>query len=64
VRGERVLSGNFFTHRVVRVWNELPEEVVEAGTITTFQRHLDWYMDGERFRGIWAQTQAKGTSSV
>eukprot|EP00061_Rhincodon_typus_P014461 g41490.t1 len=33
-RFERDLRGNFFMHRVVHVWNELPEEVVEAGTIT------------------------------
>jgi len=35
VRGERyrrAQRGNFFTQRVVSVWNELPEAVVEAGT--------------------------------
>lgn len=29
---------------VVGIWNELPEEIVEAGTIATFKR--DKYMDG------------------
>jgi len=44
VRGEwfkRNLRGNFFTQRVVRVWNEVPEKVVEAGTIATFKKHLN-----------------------
>lgn len=35
------MRGNFFTHKVVDIWNELPEEMVEAGTITTFKIHLD-----------------------
>ena len=39
VRGERYRSvqrGNYFTQRVVSVWNKLPEVVVEAGTILSF----------------------------
>lgn len=34
--------GNFFpTERVVGVWNELPEGVVEAVTVIAFRKHLD-----------------------
>ena len=47
VRGERykrVQRGNFFTQRVVSVWNKLPEVVVEAGTILNFKKRLDSYM--------------------
>ena len=47
MRGERfrrVQRGNFFTQRVVSVWNELPEAVVEVGTILSFKKHLDSYM--------------------
>ena len=36
VRGENYISiqrGIFFTQRMVRVWNKLPQVVVEAGTI-------------------------------
>jgi len=29
---------------VVSVWNELPEAVVEAGTILSFEKYLDSYM--------------------
>eukprot|EP00061_Rhincodon_typus_P007733 g29722.t1 len=44
VRGERFkkdLRSNIFMQRVVYVWNEVPEEVEEAGTIVAFKRHLD-----------------------
>ena len=47
MRGERykrVQRGNFFTPRVVSVWNELPEAVVETGTILSFKKHLGSYM--------------------
>ena len=46
VRGERykrVQKGNFFTQRVVSVWNKLSELVVKAGTILFFRKHLDSY---------------------
>lgn len=36
----RNIRGNFFTQGLVRVQNELPEEVIEAGKITIFKRHL------------------------
>ena len=47
MRGERyirVQRGNFFTHRLVSVWNKLPEVVVEAGTILSFKKYLNRYM--------------------
>ena len=34
----------FFTQRVVSVWNELPEVVVEVGAILSFKKHLDSYI--------------------
>lgn len=37
--------GNVFTKMVVDMWKKLPKEVVEAGTIATFKRHLDTYVD-------------------
>ena len=48
MRGEiykRVQRDTFFTQREVSVWNKLPEVVVEAGTILSFKKHLDSYMD-------------------
>lgn len=38
------LKGNVFTQRVY-VWNERPDEAVEANTIATFKKHLDKYVD-------------------
>ena len=45
------MRGNFFTQRVVAVWNELPVEVVEAGSILSFKNKLDRYMDGKGMEG-------------
>ena len=47
VRGERykrVQRGNFFTQKVMRVCNELPEIVVEAGSISSFKKRSESYM--------------------
>ena len=55
VRGERFkrdLRGNFFTQRVVHIWNELPEKVVEAGSIATFRKHLDKLGRRACFHGV------------
>lgn len=35
----------------VDVWNELPYEVIETGTIMTFEGHVDRYMDGKGLEG-------------
>eukprot|EP00061_Rhincodon_typus_P011804 g37089.t1 len=39
------MRGKSFTQKVVHVWNELPEEVVNAALVTMFKRHLDKYMN-------------------
>ena len=54
VRGQKFrgnMRGNFFTQRVVAVWNELPVEVVEAGSILLFKKKLDRYMDRKGMEG-------------
>ena len=32
---------NFFTQRVVNVWNSLPQKVVQAKTLCDFKKKLD-----------------------
>jgi hypothetical protein len=34
-----------FGHRVVNIWNKLPESVVESDSLDTFKRGLDCFMD-------------------
>ena len=45
------LRENLFTQRVVGIWNSLPERVVEAGTLTTSQKHLDEQLKCHSIKG-------------
>ena len=54
-RYKRVQRGNLFTQRVVIVWNELPEVVVEAGTILSFKKAFRQLHGLDGYRGIWAK---------
>lgn len=48
---------------MVCTWNELPEEVIEGGTILTFERYLDMDIERKGLKGM-GQTQTNGTTSV
>jgi len=54
VKGEKFkgnIRGGFFTQRVVGVWNELPDKVVNAGSLLTFKKNLDGFMDERGVEG-------------
>ena len=34
---------NFFTNRIAKAWNELPENVIEAKSVNSFKARLDKY---------------------
>ncbi len=55
-RWESALRGHYFTNRVVKLWNELPEEVTSAETVDSFKQGLDnfwsnkpWLYDYEAY---------------
>lgn len=66
MRGERFNRnprGNFFHTKVRRgMWNELPEEGVEAGTITTLKILLYSYMGRKGLEGPNACSCVDGAS--
>ena len=43
---------NFFTQRVVNVWNSLPQNVVEAKMLSDFKKKLDIALGA---KGIWGR---------
>lgn len=60
-KGERFyrnLRDNVFTQRVVGVRNEQPEEVVDAGTIATFKKQLNRYMERTGLEGYGPNTRS------
>ena len=42
-RSKLLLRQNFFSQRVVNLWNQLPREVVEVPTVNMFKNRLDIY---------------------
>ena len=40
-RARLEMTRNSFTHRIVKIWNSLPEEVVTATSVNAFKNGLD-----------------------
>ena len=40
---------NYFTYRVVDMWNSLPSEVVEAPSVNAFKNRLDKFWSNQSF---------------
>lgn len=57
-RFNRNLREKIFTLKMVGIWKELPQKVVEADTIIIFKINLDRYV--ERFIGAWAKSGQVG----
>ena len=49
-RANTELRRNFFSHRVVRHWNSLPEDVVTAPSINSFKNRLDTFWSSKLLR--------------
>ena len=47
---------DFFTQRVVNVWNSLPPNVVEAETLSDFKRKLDIALETKGIKGYGGKT--------
>ena len=52
------LRRNFFSQRIVEVWNALPQRAVEANSLHTFKKELDRYLVD---RGIMGYGDRAGT---
>ena len=46
------IAKNFFTNRIVEVWNKLPPDVVNSDTINNFKNKLDKLFDSDKFSEI------------
>ena len=50
---------NFFTYRVVKLWNNLPEEVVMAPTVNCFKGCFDRHSADNRYSMEWKYRRAE-----
>ena len=39
---------NFFIHRLISLWNALPQEVIQSETVNQFKNSLDKHLNKER----------------
>lgn len=50
-RSRTEMRRNFFTQRVVGLWNLLPQRAVEATTLNKFKMEIDIFLDKNGIRG-------------
>ena len=55
---------NFFTQRVVNVWNSLPQKIVEAITLCDFKKELDIALGAKGIEGYGGGGERKGDQDV
>ena len=54
IRGSKFkteLRRNYFSQRVVNLWNSLPQSAVDAGTVSKFKEELDRFGIGKGLKG-------------
>lgn len=56
------IRDNFFTNRVINVWNSLPDNVVCAKTTNAFKNLLDKFWSNQQFKFNW-RAEVSGTGS-
>ena len=59
IRGSRFrteLRRNFFTQRVVNLWNSLPSKAVEAISLDVFKARIDKFLNSKGIKGYGEQT--------
>ena len=62
VRGSR-FRRNFFTQRVVNLWNSLPSEAVEVTSLNVFKAGIDKFLNSKGIKGYDEQAgQSRGES--
>ena len=45
---------DFFTQRIVKLWNSLPQDVVMSTNLDGFKRGLDKFLEGKAINGCWS----------
>jgi len=54
IRGSRFrteMRRNYFSQRVMKLWNSLPREAVEAALVSTFKTQLYRFLHGRGIKG-------------
>ena len=57
------IRDNFFTNRVINIWNSLPDNVVCAETTNAFKNLLDKFWSNQEFKFKWRVEVSTGSRS-
>ena len=52
---------NFFTQRVVNLWNSLPSEAVEATSLNVFKARIDNFLNSKGIKGYGERAGVEST---
>ena len=47
------MKGNYFSQRVVNLWNLLPHSAVESESLNGFKKEIDIFLILKRDKGVW-----------